>query len=136
MLYCVFKNKFLEVAEETYNSKPKRIITYITIIIAAIFSGWVFYSTYKLGTDFIRIGTVRIIIALLSTLFVIYISKDISKNIIVAACTFGIVFTFTTDYNHAIDEKKHFMSALNVSFLNFDYINNPITDTEIAKIPH
>ena len=136
VLYCVFKNKFLEVAEETYNSKPKRIITYITIIIAAIFSGWVFYSTYKLGTDFIRIGTVRIIIALLSTLFVIYISKDISKNIIVAACTFGIVFTFTTDYNHAIDEKKHFMSALNVSFLNFDYINNPITDTEIAKIPH
>mgnify|MGYP006900628284 CR=1 FL=1 len=39
VLYCVFKNKFLEVAEETYNSKPKRIITYITIIIAAIFGG-------------------------------------------------------------------------------------------------
>lgn len=136
VLYCVFKNKFLEVAEETYTNKPKRIITYITIIIAAIFSGWVFYSTYKLGTDFIRIGTVRIIIALLSTLFVVYISKDISKNVIVAACTFGIVFTFTTDYNHAIDEKKHFMSALNVSFLNFDYTKTPITDTEIAKIPH
>ena len=62
------------------------------------------------GMDFVRYGSVRIIISLLTTLFVIYVSKDISKNVIIAGCTFGIVFTFSTDYNHAIDEKKHFMS--------------------------
>lgn len=136
ILYCIFKNKFLENAEETYSSKFKRVFTYVTIIVAVLYCCLILFSTYKRGIDFVRIGSVKLIIAILSTLFVIYISKDISKNIIVAACTFGIVFTFTTDYNHAIDEKKHFMSALNVSFLNFDYINNPITDTEIAKIPH
>lgn len=136
ILYCIFKNKFLETAEETFKNKTKRIITYIVMAISAISCIYFLIFVKRSGMDFVRYGSVRIIISLLTTLFVIYVSKDISKNVIIAGCTFGIVFTFSTDYNHAIDEKKHFMSALNVSFLNFDYVENPITDTEIAKIPH
>lgn len=135
VIYCIFKKKFLETAEETYDNKAKRIITYITIAGVVVCCGLILYRTYRGGINFVRYGAVRIIITLLTTLFVIYVSKDITKNVILAACTFGIVFTFTTDYNHAIDEKKHFMSALNLSFGNLDYVNNPITDTEIAKLP-
>lgn len=135
ILYCVFKDKFLESAEETLNNKFKRIITYIVIVGALICCIWFLRYALKNGIDYVRFCSVRIIITLMTTLFVIYVSKDICKNVIVIACTFGIVFTFTTDYNNAIDEKKHFMSALNVSFLNFDYANNPITDTEIEKLP-
>ena len=134
-IYCIFKKKFLETVEETYDNKAKRIITYITIAGAVVCCGLILYRTYRGGINSVRFGSVRIIITLLTTLFVIYVSKDITKNIILAACTFGIVFTFATDYNHAIDEKKHFMSALNLSFGNLDYVNNPITDTEIAKLP-
>ncbi len=134
-LYCIFKKKFLEAAEETYNNKTKRIITYITIVGAAICCVLILFNTYKGGINSVRFGSVRIIITLLTTLFIIYVSKDVTKNVIITACTFGIVFTFATDYNHAIDEKKHFMSALNLSFGNFDYVNNPITDKEIAKLP-
>lgn len=135
IIYCVFKNKFLEVAEETLKNKLKRIITYIVIIGALICSAWFLRCAMKNGIDYVRFCSTRIIISLMTTLFVIYVSKDVCKNVIVTACTFGIIFTFTTDYNNAIDEKKHFMSALNISFLNFDYVDNPITDTEIEKLP-
>lgn len=135
ILYCVFKDKFLENAEETFKNKFKRIITYIVIIGALICCAWFLRYAMKNGVDYVRFCSVRIIVALMTTLFVIYVSKDICKNVIVTACTFGIIFTFATDYNNAIDEKKHFMSALNVSFLNFDYENNPTTDTEIEKLP-
>lgn len=135
IIYCVFKNKFLEVAEETFKNKLKRIITYIVIIGALICSAWFLRCAMKNGIDYVRFCSTRIIISLMTTLFVIYVSKDVCKNVIVTACTFGIIFTFTTDYNNAIDEKKHFMSALNISFLNFDYVDNPITDTEIEKLP-
>lgn len=135
IIYCVFKKKFLEVAEETLKNKLKRIITYIVIIGALICSAWFLRCAMKNGIDYVRFCSSRIIISLMTTLFVIYVSKDVCKNVIVTACTFGIIFTFTTDYNNAIDEKKHFMSALNISFLNFDYANNPITDIEIEKLP-
>lgn len=60
----------------------------------------------KNGIDYVRFCSSRIIISLMTTLFVIYVSKDVCKNVIVTACTFGIIFTFTTDYNNAIDEKN------------------------------
>lgn len=78
---------------------------------------------------------IGLITAFLASLFIIYVSNNQIKNVILISCTLGIVFTFTTRYNHAIDEKKHFMTALNLSFLNFDYVENPITDTGIEKLP-
>jgi uncharacterized membrane protein len=87
-------------------------------------------EAYKERT--LAIGTITV---LLASLFVIYVSNDINKNVIVVTCTFGIIFSFTTSFNHAIDEKKHFMSALNVSLLNFDFANNPLTDKQIEELP-
>lgn len=135
VLYLVFKNKFIDTAIETMENKYKRIITYIVIAISLIACCAIGAYTFYKGIDNIREGAIGIILFLLITLFTIYVSNNIEKNVIVAACTFGIVFTFTTSFNHAIDEKKHFMSALNVSFLNFDYVNNPITDKTIEQLP-
>ena len=135
ILYFIYKNKFVEVAVETTKNKYKRIMIYITIIIGVIGIG--ILSAYALSEsgNYIRGSSIGIILILSTILFIIYISNDIEKNIIVTACTFGIIFTFTTSFNHAIDEKKHFMSALNVSFLNFDYGDNPITDKSIEQLP-
>lgn len=133
-LYVIFKNKFIDTSLETMKNKYKRIITYVVIAISIVACGAICAYTF-IVVENIRASSIGIILFLLSTLFAIYISNNIEKNIIVIACTFGIVFTFTTSFNHAIDEKKHFMSALNVSFLNFDYVNNPITDRTIEKLP-
>ena len=135
-IYIIFHKKFVETALQTTENKLKRVLIYFAIIIGIIAACiLLIYSTY-IEAKYIRVGAIASILCFLSTLFVIYISNDVGKNAIITACTFGIIFTFTTDFNHAIDEKKHFMSALNVSFLNFDYLENPITDKEIEKIPH
>lgn len=132
-LYVVFHKKFVETALQTTENKFKRVLIYLAIILGIVTVCIILiYSTY---IESIRAGAIASILCFLSTLFVIYISNDTQKNIIVTACTFGIIFTFTTNFNHAIDEKKHFMSALNISFLNFDYVENPITDNEIEKLP-
>ena len=80
ILYCIFKNKFLETAEETFKNKTKRIITYIVMAISAISCIYFLIFVKRSGIDFVRYGSVRIIISLLTTLFIIYVSKDISKN--------------------------------------------------------
>lgn len=133
-LYLIFKSKFIEEAIETSKNKYKRIFIYLTII-AVILSIIATFVICKIYTDFIRVMVIGLITAFLGSLFIIYVSNNQIKNVILISCTLGIVFTFTTRYNHAIDEKKHFMTALNVSFLNFDYVENPITDKGIEKLP-
>ncbi len=135
IIYFVFKNRFINTALETIKSKYKRIITYIVIGLAIIIFCLTGLYTINKGIAYIRAGSIVNILAILSTIFIIYISNNATQNVIITACTFGIIFTFTTSYNHAIDEKKHFMSALNVSFLNFDYTTNPITDKKIEELP-
>lgn len=133
-LYLIFKNQFIEEAIETSKNKYKRIFIYLTII-AVVLSIIATVIVCKIYTDFIRVMVIGLITAFLASLFIIYVSNNQIKNVILISCTLGIVFTFTTRYNHAIDEKKHFMTALNLSFLNFDYVENPITDKGIEKLP-
>ena len=133
-LYLIFKKQFIEEAIETSKNKYKRIFIYLTII-AVILSIIATFVICKIYTDFIRVMVIGLITAFLASLFIIYVSNNQIKNVILISCTLGIVFTFTTRYNHAIDEKKHFMTALNLSFLNFDYVENPITDKGIEKLP-
>lgn len=136
IIYISFKNKFIEKSIESFEKKEKRIVTYIVIVCSIIFSIIRILKIFKYTEiGIIRTNIIYIIVSILTSLFVIYISNDIKKNVIVTACTLGIIFTFTTSFNHAIDEKKHFMSALNVSFFNFDYVKNPITDSKIEQLP-
>lgn len=59
---------------------------------------------------------------LMGLLFIIYVTSDYIKNVILITFTLGVVFTFSTDFNHAIDEKKHIMSASNISAGNLNYV--------------
>lgn len=135
ILYLIFKNRFINTALETIKSKYKRIITYVIICLSILIICSIGLYTINKGIEYMRAGSIVIILAILSTIFIIYVSNNAMQNVIITSCTFGIIFTFTTSYNHAIDEKKHFMSALNVSFLNFDYTTNPITDKKIEELP-
>lgn len=134
LLYIIFKNKFLQEAIEALENKVKNNIIYFATIIlflAIIIAICIMVKEPSL----IRIATVVIISFLLGYLFILYISNNPIKNVIVIVCTFGILFSITTTFNNQIDEKRHFMTAFNISFLNFDYIENPITDKQIEKLP-
>lgn len=134
-LYCILKNKFIDVAIDTIKNKYKKVLLLILLPLLVVNLSIMIVFIIKLDLIYARAAAIEVIASLLISLFIIYISNDFSKNVIVISCTFGVLFTFTTRFNHAIDEKKHFMSALNVSFLNFDYANKPITDNMIEKLP-
>lgn len=135
ILYCIFKNGFIKEALEVANNKYKRIFIYCIIVLVLIM---IIYAIMKVRTNLILIEeiSIKLITAFLASLTIIYLSNNQIKNVIVVTATLGIIFSFSTHYNHAIDEKKHFMSAFNLSFFNFDYANNPITDTKIEELKH
>ncbi len=130
-IILLFKNinKFIPGAIESLSSKTKKVIIgiYIPIMIITIIYvliRWI--SIYKALTLTITL--------LMGLLFIIYVTSDYIKNVIIITFTLGVVFTFSTDFNHAIDEKKHIMSASNISAGNLNYVKNPLNDPAFNNI--
>lgn len=134
ILYMIFKKTFIKEAIEVSKNNIKRIIFYfsiIAIILSIIFTIFIALNEVIL----LRATIIGLISVLLGSLFILYISNNCVKNVIVITCTFGIVFTIVTNFNHALDEKRHFITAFNVANFNLDYGNNGITDENIEKLP-
>lgn len=127
ILYKKFAKKFIDEAEKTINYKKDIISSYIIISVALI----IFLI---IGHQDIYSIILTVLAELNGLLFIILITKDYIKNIILSIITFGFVFSITTTVYHIVDEKKHFLSALNVADGNFDYINKPITDGAFNNI--
>lgn len=135
ILYVIFKNKFIEEAQNAAQNKYKRVFIYVSVIatiIAIIIAGVACYKKPVI-TRGISIG---VITAILWSIFIIYVSNNHVKNMIVIGCTIGLIFSIVTKFNHSTDEKKHFMTAFNVSYFNLDYYKHPITDEKINNIKH
>lgn len=136
ILYFVYRKKFINEAVETINNnKFKKVIIYLAVI--ALIACTIIGITIVLHNPKVaRAISIGLLTAYLGTIFIIYVSNNAVKNTILLACTLGIVFTITTDYNHPLDEKRHFVTAFNVANFNFDYSTNQITDEDFEKIPH
>lgn len=134
VIYFIFKKSFVEKAKEVSKNKAKRVIIYLSIA-AIIISILFVILVASIKPELLRALVIGLMAVFLGSIFLVYVSNDITKNVIITLSTFGIIFTFATNYNHAIDEKRHFMSAFNISFLNFDYAQNPITDKQVEALP-
>lgn len=135
-LYFVFKNKLIEEAIEMSKNKYKRIFDYIAIILTVVITvGAIITIIIANNPAITRSIAIGMITVFLGAIFILYVSNSHIKNIIVVVFTIGIVFTITTRYNHALDEKKHFMSAFNIASGNFDYAKNPVTDLQVEQLP-
>lgn len=136
VIYVVFlilliKNidKFIENAIDSLELKSKKNVLGIYIPVAIITIIYVlikWISIYKALTLTITL--------LMGLLFIIYISSNYIKNTIIITFTLGILFTFTTDFHHAIDEKKHMMSAINIANGNFNYVESPLNELAYNNI--
>lgn len=134
VIYMLVNKKFINPALEVAENKYKRVFIYIVSIMTILITVIAIAICIKNPLLF-RGMTIGILATLMSNLFIIYVSNDSIKNVIVTLSTLGILVSIVTNFNHAIDEKKHFMSAFNVSFLNFDFENKPITDKQIEELP-
>lgn len=129
VLLFKFVDKFIDTAVKSLRKKSKKVVlsTYIVfMIVTIIYVSIRWISIYKVWT---------VILALLmGLLFVIYICSNYIKNVIITTFTLGIIFTFATDFNHAIDEKKHIMTAVNIANGNFNYAKNPLNEPAYNNI--
>ena len=126
VLYKKFANKFISEAEKTLKSKKKIICIYIVFAII--------FLVYKLFNEKNYYTLILIMLSLLNgLLFLLYITKDYIKNIIVTTLTLGFMFSISTEVYNVVDEKKHFMSTLNVAVGNFD-LNNGLTNEDFNNI--
>lgn len=136
ILYVVFIiiltmniNKFIDNALHTLQSKTKKTMLILYSFIAIIMVIYFFIR----WTSIYRILSM-IITLLMGGILLIYISSDYIKNVIIIIFTLGIVFTFSTEFNHTLDEKKHIMTATNIASGNFNYKNNPLNDVAFNNI--
>lgn len=126
ILYKKFANKFISEAEKIL--KSKKTIIYVYIILAIIF------TIYKFITEKNYYILSLIVLAELNgLLFILYITKDYIKNIIITILTLGFVFSISTNIYNVVDEKKHFISTLNVAVGNLD-LKNGLTNKEFNNI--
>lgn len=127
VLYKIFSKKFIEEAEKVIKYKKKIIIVYS--IIATIFTIYELFShknTYSI--------ILMILVELNGLLFILCVTKDYIKNIVLSIITCGFLFSITTTVYHIVDEKRHFLSALNVADGNLDFYNNGVTDRVFNEI--
>lgn len=135
ILYFIFKDNFIDEAISLSENKWKRILIYTFVILSILALFIAIFVICKCDFN-IRIISVTLITVLMSTIFAIYLSNDCVKNVIVALCTFGIVFSISTQFNHNLDEKRHFMTAFNIANFNLNYEKSPITDNKVNEIQH
>lgn len=119
--------KMSNYAMQSFDVKVKK---YLAI---AFFIVFLFGIIYICMVKF-KIQTIGIIIMafFMTACMLLYLGKSTIKNMIIFGFTFGILFSITNSFNHAMDERQHFISALNVSFGHFNF-NEPITDEKYQQ---
>lgn len=129
-VFIKFINKFSEKEIEEIKNKYK-IIALIILYIVFVIS--ISYFIYK------QMGYYKIILLILNvlmgTIAITYLTNNYSKNILIIFMTVGILFCCTTQLNGSLDEKRHFMTAYNISIGNLNYKNNNISEESIEKVP-
>lgn len=131
------RKKILQEAIDMAKHKYKRVLIYTTIITTLL----IFILTIlvviiaNIKPILFRAISIGLLTIFAGNIFMIYVSNNIIKNTILLSATFGAIFSITTTYNHFLDEKKHFMTAFNIAYGNFDYSNNPVTDKKIEQLP-
>lgn len=159
LFFC--NSDFLMGRADSYNFSIYRIVVYILLIAMAIVFRKKIFKLIECGLDnkliyIITIGVLCLVITLTivallrgdmtSDLAVIFIgllllalciscmTSDYRKNTVVIILLLGFIFSLITPINNQLDEKRHFLAAFNLSYGNFDVLNNPITNEEMHNI--
>lgn len=127
--YVKYIDNFSQKALENLKSKYK---IFALILINLIFACSMLYA---IKTNIIYYKKILIILAwLMSIVLTIYVTRDLEKNMIIFCMTLGILFCCTTQLNGSLDEKRHFLSAYNISIGNLDYRNHTKTEVSLERI--
>lgn len=127
-IYFLNKSNVIKEVSDSFKNKSKKIALILYVIIAAlVFAFYLYKFLVKQEIALIQFSMVSIL--LISTFLAIeYITNKYTTNII-SIFLIGAVFCITVNAYHTLDEKKHFMSAYNLSYGNINY-EEPVVDTQ------
>lgn len=111
--------------------KLRKIILFVYALIALALIGLILLWGIKKGFE---ITALLLITIFLTGVFALLVNDNFIKNTIIICFTFGIIFCTTTNLNHRFDERKHFITAFNVSFANLNYQEEFLCDNKILNI--
>lgn len=131
IIYYKVKDKFINSAIETLNSKVKCYFIDIIIFATILLSMSLIYLAIKNLTVNIIIAFISILIF---NLFAIYISNNLIKNAIITSLLFGCVCSISVTFNNQLDEKRHFLAGYSIALGEFN-LDSPKVDESIINIP-
>ncbi len=127
-MFYLNKSNIINEVSDSFKNKIKKYALLIYMLIAVIlFIIYLYKFLIKQELALIQFSMVSI---LLITLFwaIEYVTNKYITNI-VSIFLIGCIFCITVNAYHVFDEKKHFMSAYNLSYGNINY-EEPIVDKQ------
>ena len=127
ILFPKFSKHILEYKGEI--QKAEKYILYVSILLLLATFFFTFVGKITLLTDIIIIIAILLILLLAFSLTGNYI-----KNFILIALAMGFILSMIMPINNQLDEKRHFLSAYNLSYANINF-NKPIINEGVQSIP-
>lgn len=130
----IINKKFdFEQIENTYDNKLKKILFLIYVVIAICILGYICLRALLVeGTTILMTQLTMVLLTIIGGFTVIvYISSNFTTNIVSMLILASVLSVTCSTYN-VLDEKKHFMEAYNISYLNLDF-SNPIVDKQFME---
>lgn len=127
ILFLKFSKHILEYKGEI--QKAEKYILYVSILLLLATFFFTFVGKITLLTAIIIIIAILLILLLAFSLTGNYI-----KNFILIALAMGFILSMIMPINNQLDEKRHFLSAYNLSYANINF-KKPIINEGIQSIP-
>lgn len=127
ILFLKFSKHILEYKGEI--QKAEKYILYVSILLLLATFFFTFVEKITLLTAIIIIIAILLILLLAFSLTGNYI-----KNFILIALAMGFILSMIMPINNQLDEKRHFLSAYNLSYANINF-NKPIINEGVQSIP-
>lgn len=133
-MYFINKSKIIEEIEETFKNKTKKTTMIVYLIIAIL--AFIIYTYKFLIKQELSLIQYSVISLILITGFtaIEYLSNKYYTNII-SIFLISIIFCINVNAYHTLDEKKHFMSAYNLSYGNINYAEPKVDKQFMEELP-
>lgn len=131
LMYFMNKSDIISEISNSFKNKTKRTILILYVIIAVLaFALYLYKFLLKQEISLIQFSMVSIL--LISAFVAIEYATNKYFTNIISIFLIGAVFCITVNAYHTLDEKKHFMSAYNLSYGNIDY-GDPVIDKQFME---
>lgn len=130
-IFFINRSKIIDDVSESFKSKTKKTVMILYVLLAIVAIAIYAYK-FLVKQDLALIHFALISVSLITGFMSVeMLTKKYYTNLI-SIFMIGMIFCFTVNVYHILDEKRHFMSAYNLSYGNLD-VENPVVDKQFME---